>query len=661
MKSTTFACACALAYVSGIAVAHAEPPPISAFVGLNSVTDVTISPQGRYLSMVVFAKGRHVAVVRDLTDPTPAGTRVVMQSDPDKLDLEACRWVTETRLMCDLREMVRLPNGIVFAAATLAGVDADGKNPRTLMQQSLDQAAPAQIVDMTPGKPGTILVAAQRDERDPVTRALMRSGGGAEGRIFSEFPGIFSLDTVSGQLQLQMGPHAPMFRYISDHHGNVRLGWGVQFGATQVEYYVRPSTGNGWQLLFKEEYFTPDGGAKEPVGICPDDLDCAYATGPSEGRDALWRIDLTGKKPPTLEFSHPVSDVTGVFSRERRLLGVVYETDRPFFYPTAPRMDAMMSALKSALPDAFVMPVSSTRDAKVWVVRTTSDVDAGTYYLYNTEKASLARIGGRYPDLDPKTLGRMQSISYPAQDGTSIPGYLTVPPGRRAEHLPLIVMPHGGPIYRDGWVFDFVRAFLVSRGYAVLQMNFRGSSGYGYKWRYDAHQDWGGLTYSDVTDGARWAIKQGIADPKRMCIVGWSFGGYVALLGAVRNPDLYRCSISIAGISDLSLLEQQAGSAIARQQIGTNSDKLRQDSARRHAAELSIPLLMIHGDRDAQAQVEQSDAMDSALREAGKRPEFVRISGATHQMSRESDIVTLLTAVEKFLSQHIGPAPASGS
>jgi dipeptidyl aminopeptidase/acylaminoacyl peptidase len=163
-----------------------------------------------------------------------------------------------------------------------------------------------------------------------------------------------------------------------------------------------------------------------------------------------------------------------------------------------------------------------------------------------------------------------------------------------------------------------------------------------------------------VTDGARWALKQGIADPKRMCIVGWSFGGYVALLGAVRNPDLYRCSVSIAGISDLSLLERQA-SAIARQQIGTNSDKLRQDSARRHAAELSIPLLMIHGDRDAQAQVEQSDAMDSALREAGKRAEFVRISGATHQMSRESDIVTLLTAVEKFLNEHIGPTAARGT
>jgi dienelactone hydrolase len=646
-------------------VAIAEPPPISAFVGLNSVTDVTISPQGRYLSMVVFAKGRHVAVVKDLTDSSPTGTRVVLQSDPDKLDLEGCSWVTETRLLCDLREMVRAPNGIVFESNTYAAVDADGKNAKTLMYQSQGRAVSAQIIDWTPGKVGSILVVAARDERDPAARALMREGAATGTTNFNEFPGIFRLDTLSGDVQLETAPHPPMRSFVSDHHGNVRIGWGFQTSTTQIEYYAHPAAGNGWQLLFKEEAFTPDGNAKEPVGICPDNPECAYALGPSDGRVALWRIDLTGKKSPSLEFSHPVADVGAYFSRERRLLGLIYETDRPFFYPTDPKIESIMPALKSALPNGFVVPVSQTLDYKVYVVRTFSDVDPGTYYLYNTEKGSLTRIAGGYPDLDPKTLGRMQSISYPAQDGTNIPGYLTVPPGQRAEHLPLIVMPHGGPIARDSWQFDFLRGFLVSRGYAVLQMNFRGSGGYGIKWRYDAHQDWGGLTYSDVTDGARWAIKQGIADPKRMCIVGWSFGGYIALLGAVRNPDLYRCSISIAGISDLSLLEQQEGNfvngAIARQQIGTNSDKLRQDSARRHAAELSIPLLMIHGDRDAQAQVEQSDAMESSLKEAGKHPEFVRISGATHQMSRESDRVTLLTAVEKFLSEHMGAAPGGGT
>jgi dienelactone hydrolase len=677
MKRATFVCACAVTYLAGVAAVRAAPPPVSAFVGLNSVADVTISPQGRYLSMVVFAKGRYVALVRDLTDSSPSGTRVVMQSDPDKLELEGCAWVTETRLICGLREMVAGPNGIVFSAESYAAVDADGKNPKTLMQQSASEGVP-QIIDWTPGKQGTILVATARDERDPVARALMRAGGGTTGTdafgsgttasgvnrgTFSEFPGIFFLDTRSGNLQLEAPPHPPMRQFVSDHQGHIRVGWGSQPGASQVEYYAHPSEGSGWHLLFKGD--APNGGADEPIAICPDNPDCAYALGPSDGRDALWRIDLTGKKPPTLEFAHPVADVVAYSSREQRVLGVYYETDRPFLYATDPKIESIMPALKSALPNGFAVPVSYTADNKVYVVRTKSDVDPGTYYLYNSEKNSLARIAGGYPDLDPKTLGRMQSISYPAQDGTSIPGYLTVPPGQRAEHLPLIVMPHGGPVERDRWEFDFLRAFLVSRGYAVLQMNFRGSAGYGVKWRSDAHEDWGGLPYSDVTDGARWAIKQGIADPKRMCIVGWSFGGYVALLGAVRNPDLYRCSISIAGISDLSLLDQQEGNVVngasVRPPSGTNSEKLRQDSARRHAAELSIPLLMIHGDRDAEAQVEQSDGMDAALKTAGKPHEFVRISGATHQMSRESDRVTLLTSVEKFLSEHLGAASAGGT
>jgi dienelactone hydrolase len=601
-----------------------------------------------------------------------------MQSDPDKLELEGCAWVTETRVICGLREMVVGPSGTVFSAESYAAVDADGKNPKTLMQQSASEGVP-QIIDWTPGKPGTILVATARDERDQVARALMRVGGGTTGTdafgsgttasganrgTFSEFPGIFSLDTRSGQLQLETPPHPPMRQFVSDHQGHLRLGWGSQTSTTQVEYYAHPSDGSGWHLLFKGEASTPNGGASEPIAICPDNPDCAYALGPSDGRDALWRIDLTGKKPPSLEFAHPVSDVVPYFNREQRLLGLIYETDRPFFYPTDPTVEKIMPALKSALPNGFVAPVSYTADDKAYVVRTRSDVDPGTYYLYNREKGSLARIAGGYPDLDPKTLGRMQPISYPAQDGTNIPGYLTVPPGQRAEHLPLIVMPHGGP-ERDSWEFDFLREFLVSRGYAVLQMNFRGSAGYGVKWRDDAHQDWGGLTYSDVTDGARWAIKQGIADPKRTCIVGWSFGGYVALLGAVRNPDLYRCSISIAGISDPSLVDQQGGNpvngAMTRPQTGTNSEKQRQDSARRHAAELSIPLLMIHGDRDAQAQVEQSDAMAAALKEAGKQVEFVRISGATHQLNRESDRVTLLSTVEKFLNEHIGPTATGGS
>jgi dipeptidyl aminopeptidase/acylaminoacyl peptidase len=295
----------------------------------------------------------------------------------------------------------------------------------------------------------------------------------------------------------------------------------------------------------------------------------------------------------------------------------------------------------------------------VFLVHTSSDIDPGTFYMLDVAKGSLRVIGSGYPSLDQKKLPRMQSISFMASDGTTIPGYLTVPLGRRAEHLPLIVMPHGGPGARDNWDFDPLRLFLASRGYAVLQVNFRGSTGYGRKWLMDAHQDWGGLTYSDITDGARWVLKQGIADPAHMCILGWSFGGYAALVGAVRNGDLYRCAVSIAGVSDLSLLESQmsafANSGIAREQIGTLRQKLKDDSPQRHAADAAMPVLMIHGDMDAQSNVEQSIAMDDALAHAHKKHELVIIKGGRHSLSLESERITLLTTIERFLAENLGP------
>jgi dipeptidyl aminopeptidase/acylaminoacyl peptidase len=195
-------------------------------------------------------------------------------------------------------------------------------------------------------------------------------------------------------------------------------------------------------------------------------------------------------------------------------------------------------------------------------------------------------------------------------------------------------------------------------------MNFRGSSGYGDKWLSDAHQDWGGVTYSDIVDGARWAVKQGIADPAHLCIVGWSFGGYAALLGATRDGDLFRCAVSVAGVSDLSLLAEQEryfiNREISRDEIGTDTAKLKADSPRNHAANMNIPLLMIHGDNDDQVNVDQSNAMDRALARAGKAHEYILIKGADHQMRRESDRTTLLSAIEKFLATHLaGGGPAS--
>jgi dipeptidyl aminopeptidase/acylaminoacyl peptidase len=258
----------------------------------------------------------------------------------------------------------------------------------------------------------------------------------------------------------------------------------------------------------------------------------------------------------------------------------------------------------------------------------------------------------------------MRSISYPARDGTRIPGYLSTPRGASTSHLPLIVMPHGGPIARDTWGYFFLRQFLLSRGYAVLQMNFRGSHGYGGDWFFAAHQDWGGLTYDDVVDGARWAVQTGISDPDRVCIVGWSFGGYVALLGAQRNPELFHCAVDIAGVSDLGLLIDEGhqwlnGVGTLKKQVGVDPAKLKRDSPRLHAADFNVPLLMVHGQMDAQVPFEQSQVMDDALKHARVAHRFTVVPGADHSFSDVKDRATLLKETEDFLHEHLPAAAPS--
>jgi dipeptidyl aminopeptidase/acylaminoacyl peptidase len=641
---------------------HNGPPPISAFARGEDIISGAISPDGRYLAVLTTLKGLRVAMVGDLTK-RGSPMHLVMSSAADyKFFIQWCKWATAERLLCGLRGAVH-DLGTIYIATRLAAVDADGKNLKVLVQGQEAAAAGGQlqdqIVDWNPGKPNTELIATQANLLTATDRAIISAGGGLEGRTMSEFPNLYELDVVTGQMHLRQQGRSPWRRFITDEHGEARLAWGYASGSDKIQYDVRDSKSGSWQRLLEYHAFS-DKHVLQPIAMCPGQADCAYAIGESEGRDAVWRIDLTGKSQPTLEFAHPAVDIDDpLFSNDGHLLGMAYETDRPFIYYTDPGRERVMRGLKNALPGTFIVIEDATRDEQQYLVRTTSDIDAGTYYLLNVAKGELAKLGTAYPELDPATLGRMQSISYQARDGTRIPGFLTVPPGLRAEHLPLIVMPHGGPIERDRWQFDFLRAFLVSRGYAVLQMNFRGSSGYGTDWFHAAHQDWGGLTYSDIADGARWALKEGITDPGKLCIVGWSFGGYAALLGAVRDSDLYRCAASIAGISDLSLLESEAryfaSSLIAMNQIGSDSAKLKADSPRRHVEDVHIPVLMIHGDLDAQANVEQSEAMDKALTKAGKPHEFLLVPGADHQMSRESDRTTLLSALEKFLAKNLGP------
>ena len=644
-------CALATGLLLVAAIAAAAPPSVEAFADRAHIEDAALSPDGQRLAVIETFEGRGGAVVIDRERAGKDANKLVL-AEPEHFKLQWCHWATNVRLLCGFRAMT-MERGIVYAVTRLAAVDADGSHPTVLLQNSLEAQGPFQdrIINWRPGIPDTVLIEA--DEK--LDSGQIASGAAIYGRVGTYgFPAVFELNVVTGRLNLRQRAREPVRHWITDSHGDVRIGWGFQ--GTMRSYYARLEGDRDWRQLTKFKIFSR-GNHPRPIAISGEDPNKAYVIADSEGRDAVWLVDLKDRDKPSLVFAHPLVDVSQpVLARDGSLIGVAYQTDYPMMFYTNEQVCALIERIKLTVPYVHNSIAGSSEDDRIVLIRSSSDIDAPTYRIFDTSTDTLSGLGAPHAAIPADSLAHLRSIEYPARDGTRIPGYLTVPHGSAAAQLPLIVMPHGGPIARDSWRYDFLREFLASRGYAVLQMNFRGSSGYGSDWFFAAHQDWGGLTYEDVLDGARWAIKEGIADPKRVCVVGWSFGGYIALVGAQRNPDVFRCAVDIAGVSDLSLLSNSLGiGAAGKLQIGTDSEKLKRDSPRQHADAFQVPLLMIHGDRDAQVQIEQSEVMDRALTKAGKAHRFIKLRDADHQLSTVADRVTMLHAVEAFLAEHLPP------
>jgi dipeptidyl aminopeptidase/acylaminoacyl peptidase len=688
MISAARIAACAAVLSMSSAAIHAAPQPIEGFARMPQIRNVSISPDGRHVAFI--SSLGDVSVLMTF-DRSGAGSefRQVAASEPGKFDLNWCRWANNQRLLCSLEGNIRGRKYAEPPYSRLIGVNADGKDLKVLqlrpdkantvaatttmqnfrmnegtnvpdgirtsdfrenpMRQSSADARintkavalynPEKqdgVIDVTPDQHDSVLIQVD-DDRD-------------------SYPTVFALDIYSGQRGIVLNENPPISNFATDGKGNVRLGWGTTENLNTY-YFARLEGEREWhQLSAVEAFATTD--ALRPLAVAPW-KNTAYAVGDYQGRDALWTIDLADKEEPRLLFNHPLVDVgEPLLTQDKRLLGIRYDVERPYAYYETEMLRNMVDRMQKQFPAKFHHVVDSTEDEKTFIVQSSSDVDYGTYYIYDTAKDLLQKLGTAYPELNPETLGRMTNIVYKAADGTEIPGYLTVPSGVRAEKLPLVVLPHDGPAARDTWQFSFLRTFLANRGYAVLQMNFRGSAGYGQKWQLAAHQDWGGLSYSDIVDATRWAINEGIADPKRICIAGWGFGGYAAMLGAVRNGELYRCSISIAGISDLDLHREHAAvhldAEYRREQIGSDREKLRKDSPLQHVEDISTPILMVHGDKDWEVQVDQTKAMAKELKRHKKPHEAVIIEAATHELARKSDRETLLEEVEAFLLEHLG-------
>jgi dipeptidyl aminopeptidase/acylaminoacyl peptidase len=462
---------------------------------------------------------------------------------------------------------------------------------------------------------------------------------------------------------------------VADSKGIVVAGLG--FSGWRFKVIYRPTPEDEWTTALR---LRQEDDESESVYITK--IDSNAQTGHVISRHGgdrwgLYEYDFKNKTFGTALFTNPQFDLWRFdYDHAGNLLWASYIDDRERVTWMDEADKALHADLSSAVPDKVAMVESSSRAKDVRIVHTSSSTDPGSYYYFTAASGKMIRLAMANEPLGRASLAPTTYTSYPARDGVNIPAYLTLPVGRDPVGLPLVVMPHGGPFVRDTGDFDFLVQYLANRGYAVLQPNFRGSLGYGQKFLELGHGQFGKAMQDDVDDGVKWLAASGKVDLRRVCIVGWSYGGYVAQVAAFRNPEMYQCAASVAGISDLKAMLRYERRFMFGDQYNTWRAQVAGDASTRELQAVSslsqvgairIPLLIAHGTKDGNVPVSQSDKLAVALRAQGKPYEYLRIDGGDHSLSEEGQRTELLRWLDRFLGAHnptdvlmaTKPAPAA--
>ena len=609
------------------------PPriPLEDFFRKPEHIGVRLSPDGRRIAYKKPWERRLNIHVRDLA--TCAESRVTSST---VRDVGGHAWVNNDRIIYE-QDTGGDENHRLHA------VGGDGSNPLDLTTWEWVKCG---MVDELEDDDDAILFAMNR--RDP--------------RIFD----VHRLDIHTGAMTLVAENPGNVQHWITDHEGRLRLATTTD-GVNKGILY-RASETDDWKEVAR--YSFKEGAS--PVAFTFDDPSCAWVIS-NLGRDrlALCIYDLrTGHERGVL-FENADVDISGLlYSRHRKTLtGASYITEKPryeFFDETMRRIHAF---LDERLPGYEHRLVSHSRDETRWVVYHGSDRTLGGYHLLDTAPRpsrgdmSLVPLFELSPWLDERHMAPVKPIAYTADDGLRIPGYLTLPVGRGAGPFPMVVHPHGGPWTRDVWGFDPEVQFLANRGYAVLQMNYRGSAGYGRRFLEAGFGQWGLAMQDDITAGVRWAIEEKIADPARVAIYGGSYGGYAALAGLTKTPDLYACGVSYVGVSNLftwfeaippywklylEMMHEMVGDPVR------DRDRMQATSPLFNAGRIRVPLFVAQGANDPRVRREESDQIVAALRQRGVPVEYMVKENEGHGFSNEENRFDFYRALEAFLARHLG-------
>jgi dipeptidyl aminopeptidase/acylaminoacyl peptidase len=470
----------------------------------------------------------------------------------------------------------------------------------------------------------------------------------------------YRLNVETGELACIAENPGNIDHWVTDHEGNIRAA--TTTDGVNTSLLCRDSHEQIWKTIltttfresFSPQFFTFDN--RRLYGVS------------NIGRDKLAAIELdlaTGREVQVLAENSRVDISALSYSRKRKVLTLAtftdWKTEQIFFDRIA---EELYQELQRRLPGYEVIVVSTNDDETVFVVRTFSDCSLGAFYLYDSASRELTKLADRAPWLPEHQLATMKPIAYQARDGLTIHGYLTLPQGPEPKNLPVVINPHGGPWHRDTWTFIPEVQFLANRGFAVMQMNFRGSTGYGRKFWEAGFKEWGGKMQDDVTDGVHWLIQEGIADPERVAIYGASYGGYTVLEGLVKTPDLYAAGVDYVGVSNLFTFFKTIPPywtpylEMMYEMVGhpeKDKDWFEQHSPALNADKVRTPLLVAQGAKDPRVNIHESDQIVEALRRRGVEVMYIVKENEGHGFQNEENRFDFYGAMERFLNTHLKP------
>lgn len=628
---------------AGLSVANGADQKLSisaeTFGQLPNISNIKLSPNGMRVLSLARYKDQMELLVQSF-DPADK-KKIFLGPRPENTWLDGASWLNNDRLVAHYGFASRRGRAET-TERRIAAMNWDMTDAINLVKRQHRTASgyvsqfQGNIVSYLPDDPDHILL-----ELDESTSA---------------HPDVFKVNIHTAKRKRVLKSRAHVLDWMADEKGVVRLGFGQYKTKDRIIY--RKSAKDRWRTIARYDAIDDDV-PFSPVGFSADPSVIYVAALDEGGRKGFYKYDLDkGEFLEQIAGSDRVDMSRIDIDEEGNVRSYTYSDEEPYTVYNDRNWHKIVQFLKKSFPDEYVSVETYSKDETKFIIKVFSPTNPGDFYLLNLNKKSMNWFAETYPGLDRSKLSDMKIVSYKARDGLEIPAYLSLPKGKESlKGLPTVIMPHGGPQARDERGFDYWVQFLTTRGYAVLQMNYRGSTGYGTDFESRGNHEWGGKMLEDINDGAHWMISEGYADPERICIMGGSYGGYAALQAVVKEPDTYKCSVSFAPVTDMSMLASNERKYLGQERylnyIRNDELSFADVSPYRNIDKINIPVLVMHGTKDRNVRYKQGQKFAKRMKSKKKDIRFITFEDGDHYLSNQKHRIELLREVEKFLAKNL--------